>query len=193
MVSWVTSARPGESLGAERCCQPQRGVKVTTGDGGKGGKSLPSSQMPPPCCLLGLHHGERWFQGWGEDGGVEQREGRRRTGEAFPGLWLGWEGRRHWRGHARLSSLLSACFCREFNFLGPFVCCRDLNEVGDRILPWSPLWCQSSCSASVSLAMAMLSIQLPGPKADPQIWGAQARQWSRAEHCWLWESALARP
>lgn len=31
-----------------------------------------------------------------------------------------------------------ACFCPEFNFLSPFVCSRDLNEVEGRIRPWRP-------------------------------------------------------
>lgn len=36
-----------------------------------------------------------WRKGWGEDGGVESRKGRR-TVEVFPDLHLDWEGRRHW-------------------------------------------------------------------------------------------------
>ena len=134
-----------------------------------------------------------WRKGWGEDGGVEHREGRRRTGEAFPALWLGWEERRHQREHARVSPLLSARSCREFNFLNPFVCCGDLNEVGGRIPPRRPPWCQSSCSASASPVPAKPGVQLLGPKADAQIWGARAGHWRGAERCWPWEPALAWP
>lgn len=46
----------------------------------------PVPHVPPPCRLLGLQH---WRKGWGEDGGVEHRDG----GQERLSLLSVWAGR----------------------------------------------------------------------------------------------------
>lgn len=79
-------------------------VSVTAGDGGEG----ENPSCGPGDDSLSPAGAAWWRNSRREDGGVEHKEGRR-TGEDFPALLLGWEGRRHRRGHA--VSLLSAHFC----------------------------------------------------------------------------------